>query len=169
MSETNCNLGESSSNEDPPITHATNLFDDSKKRKSVKPRSIVWEHFERYFDCDGNQRARCRYCGSNYAVDSNSNGTSSLNNHLKKCKQNPHNETKQDKLRFQPSSKDQMSESSLNIWRFDQESCSKAIARMIIVDEQPFILVETEGFRQFINILQPLFRVPSRATITRVI
>ncbi|XP_073153665.1 zinc finger BED domain-containing protein RICESLEEPER 4-like [Henckelia pumila] len=168
MDEDDRKLGESkNSNDESQITSSTKSVDASKKRKSINLRSTVWEHFERYEDCDGNKRARCRYCSSNYAADSNSSGTSSLGNHMRKCTQNPHNaETKQAKLEFKPNSND-VSESSLNVWRFDQESCRKALARMIIVDEQPFSLVEREGFKHFINILQPLFRIPSRASITR--
>ncbi|GJX89123.1 zinc finger BED domain-containing protein RICESLEEPER 2-like protein [Tanacetum coccineum] len=38
---------------------------------------------------------------------------------------------------------------------------------MIILDELPFKTVEHEGFRDFVNMLQPQFQIPSRATITR--
>ena len=52
-------------------------------------------------------------------------------------------------------------------WKFDQAMCSKYLARMIILDEKPFMTVEQEGFRDFVNILQPQFQIPSRITVTR--
>ncbi|KAM3217358.1 hypothetical protein P3L10_026801 [Capsicum annuum] len=38
---------------------------------------------------------------------------------------------------------------------------------MIILNELPFRFVEREGFKHFVNILQPQFRIPSRKTVTR--
>lgn len=38
---------------------------------------------------------------------------------------------------------------------------------MIILDELPFSFVEKEGFKKFMSKVQPLFRIPSRRTITR--
>ncbi|XP_073032144.1 zinc finger BED domain-containing protein RICESLEEPER 2-like isoform X2 [Primulina eburnea] len=154
-----------SSNANAPNSSSADSVDVGKKRKSVRPRSLVWEHFEKYEDSNGTPRAKCNYCGSSYAADSSLNGTSSLGAHLKKCKKYPCNlETKQAKIAFQNISKDQV---TINAWRFDQEGCRKALAKMILVDELPFSFVEMEGFRHFINVIQPLFRIPSRRTITR--
>ncbi|XP_073060014.1 uncharacterized protein [Primulina eburnea] len=48
MAEIDGTLGESrNSNNEPPIDSSAKTTEDSKKRKTVKPRSIVWEHFER--------------------------------------------------------------------------------------------------------------------------
>ena len=43
----------------------------------------------------------------------------------------------------------------------------EALARMIIVDELPFKFVEHEGFRNYSNVLQPRFIVPTRTTVAR--
>ncbi|GKA58320.1 zinc finger BED domain-containing protein DAYSLEEPER-like protein, partial [Tanacetum coccineum] len=43
----------------------------------------------------------------------------------------------------------------------------KVLARMIILDELPFKTIEHEGFRDFVNMLQPQFEIPSRETITK--
>ncbi|XP_073017927.1 zinc finger BED domain-containing protein DAYSLEEPER-like [Primulina eburnea] len=129
------------------------------------PRSLVWEYFEKNEDSNGAPRAKCNYCGSSYAADSSLNGTLSLGAHLKKCKKYPRNlETKQAKIAFQNISKDQI---TINAWRFAQEGCRKALAKMILVDGLPFSFVEMKGFRHFINVIQPLFRIPSRRTIRR--
>ncbi|XP_073016174.1 zinc finger BED domain-containing protein RICESLEEPER 2-like [Primulina eburnea] len=171
MAENNAAIDESggsNGNDSVPITSSTNSIPVSKKRKTMKSRYVVWEHFEKYTDSCGAFRAKCNYCGSNYAADPTSNGTSSLGNHLKKCKQNPHNmETSQAKIGFQQISNDQRSEVTLNIWKYDQELSRKALAKMIIVDELPFSFVEGEGFRYFMTVTQPQFRIPSRATMTR--
>lgn len=160
--------GGSNGNGSAHVASSTNSIPVSKKRKTMKYRSAVWEHFEKFIDFDVAHRAKCNYCGSNYAADSNSNGTLSLSTHLKKCKKNPHNmETSQAKIGFQQISKDQGSETTINIWKFDQELSRKTLAKMIIVDELPFSFVEGEGFRYFVTMTQPQFRIPSRSTVTR--
>ena len=51
--------------------------------------------------------------------------------------------------------------------RFNVESCRKALAIFIILDEQPFRVVEGEGFKHLCRTLQPQFVVPSRYTMAR--
>ncbi|KAH0715561.1 hypothetical protein KY284_008466 [Solanum tuberosum] len=52
----------------------------------MKPRSMVWEHFEKWIDEDGDIKAKCKHCGDNYAADT-INGTSQMLTHLRKhCK-----------------------------------------------------------------------------------
>ncbi|XP_070025760.1 zinc finger BED domain-containing protein RICESLEEPER 1-like [Nicotiana sylvestris] len=120
----------------------------SKKRKIMKERSVAWRHFKEY------------------VANTKNSGTSNLLSHLLKCPNNPHKpETSQTKLAFQP--KGQTGDVSLIPWKFDQEACRRALARMIIIDEQPFISVEKDGFRDFVRALQPLFHIPSRTTMTR--
>lgn len=38
---------------------------------------------------------------------------------------------------------------------------------MIVVDELPFMFVEREGFRRFIQLCEPRFKIPSRHTVAR--
>ena len=57
--------------------------------------------------------------------------------------------------------------SQLSYWKFDQELCRKALARMLIMDELPFIYVKRESFRYFGKALNPGFLPPSRPTVTR--
>ncbi|XVF31814.1 hypothetical protein REPUB_Repub17cG0025900 [Reevesia pubescens] len=51
--------------------------------------------------------------------------------------------------------------SSLVNWKFDQEIFRKYCARMIIMDELPFRVVEHERFKDFCSAMQPQFQVPS--------
>ena len=52
-------------------------------------------------------------------------------------------------------------------WSFDQEAIRNALANMVIVDELPFKFVEVEGFKQFISVACPRFKIPSRITVSR--
>ncbi|XP_075076959.1 zinc finger BED domain-containing protein DAYSLEEPER-like [Nicotiana tabacum] len=138
----------------------------SKKRKIMKERSVAWRHFSKFTDDEGVKKAKCKYCPEEYVANTKNSGTSNLLSHLLKCPNNPHKpETSQTKLAFQP--KGQTGDVSLIPWKFDQEACRRALARMIIIDEQPFISVEKDGFRDFVRALQPLFHIPSRTTMTR--
>lgn len=73
-----------------------------RKRKPMKARSMVWDHFNKFTDTDGFVKSRCKYCDKVYASDSSLNGTSALNNHLKVCKKLPlSGESKQTQLSLQ--------------------------------------------------------------------
>ena len=56
---------------------------------------------------------------------------------------------------------------SLEVHSFSQEKCRNSLARMCIKDNQPFSIVEDEGFREYSRDLQPLFKFPSRWTVAR--
>nr|XP_016447961.1 PREDICTED: uncharacterized protein LOC107773024 [Nicotiana tabacum] len=156
------------SSESLPITvdSNTNTIDtqDSKKRKAMQPRSDVWNHFDK-FEVNGVGKARCRYCKQAYVANSSKNGTTGLKNHLLRCKEYPLNIAKdnsQTKINFQSCQNDEGS-----IWKFDQKVVRRALIEMIVIDELPFSFVENEGFMKFMRKTQPLFRLPSRRTITR--
>jgi hypothetical protein len=51
-------------------------------------------------------------------------------------------------------------------WRFDQDAIRQALACMNILVELSFSFVE-EGFKKFVAMTCPHFRIPSRFTITR--
>ncbi|GKD91953.1 zinc finger, BED-type containing protein [Tanacetum coccineum] len=50
---------------------------------------------------------------------------------------------------------------------FNQERCRKAVARMCIKDNQPFSIVEDEGFSELVWELNSEFELPSRWTVAR--
>ncbi|CAN0876613.1 Putative AC transposase [Linum grandiflorum] len=52
-------------------------------------------------------------------------------------------------------------------YTFDQSVSRTKLARMIIIDELPFKLVEGEGFRDFAYSLRPEFQIPSRVTVAK--
>ena len=53
----------------------------------------------------------------------------------------------------------------LGTYDFDPEISRKKLARMIILHEYPISMVDYEGFREYSNSLQPLFKVITRNTI----
>ena len=102
-------------------------------------------------------------------VHSSRNGTSGMNNHAKICKKyaiiKSGSRTNQTELRFQLSA-----DGSTVIpvpWQYNEEEVRVAFARMIVVDELPFIFSKKEGFRYFMMKACPRFHIPSRTTVYR--
>ncbi|KAK8685344.1 hypothetical protein V6N13_041347 [Hibiscus sabdariffa] len=87
---------------------------------------------------------------------------------MKQCKKNPSNfdGTNQGQL-ILPAKGSEGEGGHITTWKFDQEASRKALAEMIVIGELPFKFVESEGFRRFMSVACPRFRIPSRLTITR--
>ena len=56
---------------------------------------------------------------------------------------------------------------SMKLVNFNQETALIELAKTIIVDEPPFKFFEYEGFRKFMEVAQPYFKIPSHVTIAR--
>lgn len=52
-------------------------------------------------------------------------------------------------------------------WIYNHETSRSALARMLIMDELPFIFIEREGFRLFCKSMHPEFSIPSCFTMAR--
>ncbi|KAK8712884.1 hypothetical protein V6N13_148112 [Hibiscus sabdariffa] len=159
-----------------------------KKRKSSnssisnakgerKKMSYVWDHFKEISDSNNEAKSEkdvveCNYCGKCIAYKP-SYGTSGMKNHIARCKRFPANLNRKQKLvDFESETITSPGGTSKIVqvptcWQFDQDNCRKALARMLIVDELPFVFVEHEGFRYFCKQLCPKFVPPSRKTVTR--
>ncbi|KAE8736029.1 hypothetical protein F3Y22_tig00000218pilonHSYRG00217 [Hibiscus syriacus] len=61
---------------------------------------------------------------------------------------------------------DQSAAASSSIQSNLQQPLKRTGGRMIIMDELPFRVVEHEGFRDFCNMMQPRFQVPSRQNLS---
>ncbi|CAH9100269.1 unnamed protein product [Cuscuta europaea] len=145
-------------------TSAVSVSGPSKKRK----KSIYWEHFEQV---DNNGYHNCKYCKKRIRAVVK-NGTSGMKNHLERCAEYPPTKDKKKRLvAFQSTTslKDGTirTDNNTELWHFCHESARRGLARMIIVDEFSFSIVEREGFRDFCKLLNPEFVVPSRRTVTR--
>ncbi|XP_019153680.1 PREDICTED: zinc finger BED domain-containing protein RICESLEEPER 2-like [Ipomoea nil] len=144
----------------------------AKKRKVVESRSRVWDHFVKITDSSNvTVEAKCIYCAKVYQCQSKKHGTTSLRNHMVSCMKNPHSkDTRQSLLTFQAVATSDASEPTvgeLGTWVFNQETIRRALVEMIIIDELPFIFVEGQGFRRFIAVACPRFKILSRWTISR--
>ncbi|PHT44243.1 hypothetical protein CQW23_18268 [Capsicum baccatum] len=145
-----------------------NSIVESKAKKERRKRSVAWDHFTSTVDSEGIKKGVCNYCKKEYLADTKEHGTTAMLGHIRKCKKIPCNvDTRQSKIAFQPVTGGNKGDVSIVSWKFDQEECRKALCRMIILDELPFRFVEKEGFKQFMKVVQPLFRIPSRTTVTR--
>ncbi|GMJ15362.1 DAYSLEEPER [Hibiscus trionum] len=142
------------------------ISDDKIERKKT---SYVWDHFQKTNDPN---KVECNYCGKCIAFKP-SNGISGMKNHITRCKRFPANlNRKQNLADFESKTITSPGGTSKTVkvprcWQFDQDNCRKALARMLIVDELPFVFTEHEGFRYFCKQLCPEFVPPSRTTVTR--
>ncbi|WOL20604.1 zinc finger BED domain-containing protein RICESLEEPER 2-like [Canna indica] len=137
------------------------------KKKASSKRSVVWTHFEEIYDVQGVRKGKCLYCAREFYRGVKKHGTTSLHNHLNNCKKHLYSvETRQKQLSLQSSiGGDNMG--VLSTWKFDQEYSRKCLSLMIVLDELPFKFVEREGFKKFVQSLNPKFKMPSRWTISR--
>ncbi|KAL7238995.1 hypothetical protein ACSBR2_004984 [Camellia fascicularis] len=141
------------------------------KRKSEsgagRAPSTVWDHFDKVVGTNGKRRAVCKYCKKEYMVDSRTHGTSNLRSHTPNCKEYPNRDTDgQQTLNLKPKQNEEGAEVVATIFNFD--TCKRALAEMVVIDELPFRFVEGVGFRRFCNVMQPKFTpIPSHQTISK--
>ncbi|XP_043806223.1 zinc finger BED domain-containing protein RICESLEEPER 3-like [Manihot esculenta] len=171
-SQNNQMLQNSTSDSNQTSTDAsTEITTSSKaKRKPVKPRFVVWDHFTKFINSEGELKGKCNYCKKKFFCDPKRNKTTALRNHLNSCKKHPHSiETRQAQLSLQKNASDNDVNDlgTLTTWRYDENTIRKALVHMIIIDELPFRFVEGEGFRSLMRAICPRFRIPSRWTISR--
>ncbi|KAI9088667.1 hypothetical protein K1719_029781 [Acacia pycnantha] len=90
------------------------------KRKAMKQRSKMWDHFTKFVNDAGEIKGKCNYCGSVLDCDPKSNGIIALNNYfVNVCKQKPlPEELKQSHLNFNVED----DKFSLVNWKFDQDA-----------------------------------------------
>ena len=166
------------------VTNPINIDDGKEENKEKnkeepksKKRSIAWEHFEVLEGCEvGNEKAKCKYCKVVMGCNIRKNGTGSMVNHLRNiCVRSPlriNKDKKQKTLEFVALTKEEREKNesathNLQTHSFNQERLRKKIAIMCIKDNQPFRIVEHEGFRELMSDAEPRFKMPSRWTIAR--
>ncbi|KAL4283691.1 hypothetical protein GQ457_16G010400 [Hibiscus cannabinus] len=138
------------------------------KQKTITPRSEVWSHFTKFVSSEGQSKGKCNYCDREFCCDGKKNGTGSLKYHMKQCKKSPTNVLGNSQCQLILPNKGLEGEvGQISTWKFDQEATRNALAQMIVIGEMPFKFVESEGFRKFMYVACPRFRIPSRLTITR--
>ncbi|KAF2297229.1 hypothetical protein GH714_019697 [Hevea brasiliensis] len=126
------------------------------KRKPVRPRSKVWDHFTKFKTNDGDTKGMCNYCDKEFCCDPKRNVATALRNHMNVCKKHPHAiETRQALLNLQPNSNNVEDEvGTLTTWKYDENAIREALVHMIIIDELIFKFVEVLKVRNAVRYIK---------------
>uniref|UniRef100_A0A803N4N6 BED-type domain-containing protein n=1 Tax=Chenopodium quinoa TaxID=63459 RepID=A0A803N4N6_CHEQI len=111
-----------------------------------KRKSEYWNHFWEFRDLVTKKivQVKCKYCERMLTGNTN-NGTSSLKKHLGACSKYPPNVDKKQKL-ISVYKSPESDATIVSNWKFDETAYRLGLARMVIVNEQPFSIVEREDF-----------------------
>lgn len=124
-----------------------------------KLTSKVWNEFKRERK-DGVMTAVCNKCNKRLSAAA-SNGTTHLRNHLLSCTRRRFGDVRQ----MLKGSITSTGGSDLVLHKFNQDKSREALAKMVILHEYPLSMVEHQGFHNFLNVCQPLVKLPSRNTL----
>jgi hypothetical protein len=120
-----------------------------------------------------NPKAMCNYCNRLIGCHYKRNGTSTMITHLaRNCPDSPLKKSKLPKNQtlLQMSFKKPVEGGNGNQMRFmkyDSNNIINLIVRYFIKSELPFRHVESDGFRELINGIEPRFKVPCRITLQK--
>ncbi|XP_073526241.1 uncharacterized protein, partial [Phyllobates terribilis] len=139
------------------------------KTKKIPKRAAFWKYFKEIKDDAGNtERGICIFCDTSYAAKSKTNGTTNLSKHWKSCKENPDNLSKgttQTTLHLEQV--DELGNCKVKSTIVDVDEVRRKLCKLIIGEELPFSFVQKFLFRDLFASACPIFKVPSRSTITR--
>ena len=112
--------------------------------------SAVWKDYERIENPDGSITTKCKYCSHKTSGDS-SKGTTHLATHTKNCRRRPREDIRQAILASSSNSAN-----TIGTYRFDAEFERTLFAQMVMKHDYPFLLVEHEIFRKWVNYISPM-------------
>ncbi|XP_022761456.1 zinc finger BED domain-containing protein RICESLEEPER 2-like isoform X2 [Durio zibethinus] len=151
------------------------IYESSSKRP--KTTSKVWDVFEKLPAQQGDSKAICKLCRRIYTAKTTS-GTSHLRRHIEACVKRGNHDLDHRSIEacFKPVNRDAnrltlshdtliAATTSLKSYKLDVDEIRQAIAMMIIVDEQPFRMVEDAGFRRLLSAACPEFPVLTTKSI----
>jgi BED zinc finger len=122
---------------------------------TIKTQSIAWQYFNKVYDEKGKHiQSKCKYCIQIY---SKGTSTTILKEHWAKYHS-----------KIQPGSIGSLEASfgfSVSKPKLQKEDIMEKLINWIIMDNQPFQVVDNTYFKELINILNPGFQIPSRNTI----
>lgn len=156
----------------------TSTTPQSQNKQTKSPpvnQSIVWSHFKKVKPIDkDNPKAICNYCKRILGCH-HKNGTSGMMTHLQSnCPTSPLKKSKLPKnqtllqMSFKKTADGTSSTSpQMGFLKFDPDKIRSAIVRYFIKCELSFKHVESEGFKEFVNVLEPRCKTPSRMTLQR--
>src|SRR6266511_4994690 len=121
---------------------------DKKDDKKKSTKADVWDYVDTI-------TRRCPFCGK---VFKDSTGTSSIRSHLKNHGVSFEKET-------QTTLDNYVKRHSSEI----QAKKTQTVIEWIVLDMQPFKVVEGEAFHKMISILDPQYQIPGRGTVKNII
>ncbi|KAJ4761783.1 Zinc finger BED domain-containing protein DAYSLEEPER [Rhynchospora pubera] len=95
----------------------------------------------------------------------NQRGTGSLRHHINKACKNRPNKNQRGRLQTMLKTSNVAGENKVVVWEFNQATCRRLFAIMVIVHEYPFNCVSHHYLRVFLKELQPQFKLVSRNTL----
>ncbi|KAI3850257.1 hypothetical protein MKX03_021172 [Papaver bracteatum] len=131
----------------------------SQQRKRT---SKVWNEFEQIFEDGVVVNGKCNHCPAILCARSEY-GTSSLRKHLASCFPYQRTQKKVDQMFLKASELEDGDVAAFN-FKFIPEVTRDLIARIIILHEFPFSMVEYVLFRMVLSSLQPNFKLVKRTT-----
>ena len=126
-------------------------------QRKERTRSKIWDYFKK--SDEDQEYAFCNICGKK--VKRKQGSTTGLWCHLQKDHENVHADLIQNK----PTEKRALTFYNRNSpeWK----KITKAIAEMIVLDMEPYSLVEHKGFRNLMKIVALRYQIPHRTTFSR--
>jgi len=122
----------------------------------------VWNDFVKFEGPKGNEIAQRKHCRKEF-VGASGKGTSHLKNHLEKCNGKGGEDIGQQMLSISKSFLE--TAAIVKNHKFVQLESRMDFAKMVIVHNYPFNMVEHEYFEIFCNGLQPMFKLVSQNTV----
>ncbi|KAL6620157.1 hypothetical protein ACP70R_035296 [Stipagrostis hirtigluma subsp. patula] len=124
-------------------------------------KSKVWREFLKVRVGGVVTKGECKYCKARITAKRGA-GTSAMGTHLKRCK--VRRKAMEVVGQFNAAI---MSPTGVRLrnWSFNQDVSRRELARMIVLHELPFSIVEYDGFRRFVSSLNPMFEMVSRKAI----
>ncbi|KAH0648098.1 hypothetical protein KY285_033346 [Solanum tuberosum] len=156
------NFSETSSLNNPPKKQKRTTLD---KEGSGRKTFEVWDHFSEITSKVGEVKAKCKYCFKDFKWTSK-NGTSNLWGHLlTKCTKYPFKSFDKKQRTLKPIKRGGTVDLEKIVYNVTE--VRRAIAEFVIIDEQPFRVVEGEGFKRLISFILSNYELPSRITVAR--
>ncbi|XP_024962042.1 zinc finger BED domain-containing protein DAYSLEEPER-like [Cynara cardunculus var. scolymus] len=163
-SETNNNpkqstpIGNANIQDNATINNVEEVVDTNAQQHPQNKRkgSVAWDHFVQ-MTVNGQVKAQCNHCRALLGGKSK-NGTKHLLDHMKVCKAKNQPDIRQRLLASNL-------KSDLTTYVYNEKDGRNALAKMVILHEYPFAIVDHIGFKTFTRTIQPLFKCPSRNTL----
>ncbi|KAH6937304.1 hypothetical protein HPB50_026499 [Hyalomma asiaticum] len=135
---------------------------------SERTKSAIWKYFVK----NSAQEATCKSCDMKLRTPSST--TPPLANHLKNKHFSLHSVFLRDSGKHgRPDGAQPLIKSALksgkDLPQRERTAITTRIARMLALDLQPYSCVENRGFKELMNHMQPLYKIPSRTTFSRTI